>query len=79
MIAATFAAAGYELLKSGFSWYVTEVADYGTAFGNLATVALLIFWIYYGSLVFILGGEFAQVSTMRKASRVAVARFRTGT
>ncbi len=78
VIAASFAAVGHELLKGGFSWYATEVADYGSAFGNLATVALLIFWIYYGSLVFILGGEFAQVSTMRKASRVAVARFRTG-
>lgn len=74
-IAATFAAVGHELLKGAFSWYATEVADYGTAFGNLATVAVLFFWIYYGALVFILGGEFAQVSTMRKASRVGVVSF----
>ena len=75
VIAATFTALGHELLKTGFSWYATEVADYGSAFGNLATVAVLVFWIYYGSLVFILGGEFAQVSTMRKASRVGVVSF----
>ncbi|MDZ7780461.1 MAG: YihY/virulence factor BrkB family protein [Gemmatimonadota bacterium] len=74
-IAATFTALGYEVLKGAFSWYATEVADYGSAFGNMATVAVLFFWIYYGSLVFILGGEFAQVYTMRKASRVGVVSF----
>ena len=60
------------VLLTGFSWYATEVANYGTAFGNVATLAVLIFWIYYGSVVFILGGEVAQVYTMRKASRVQV-------
>ncbi len=71
-IAAAFAALCHELLKTGFSWYATEVANYTTAFGNMATLAVLIFWIYYGSIVFILGGEVAQVYTMRKASRVTV-------
>ncbi len=74
-VAATFSALVHEALKWGFSWYVTEIADYGSAFGNLATVAVLFFWIYYGSIVFILGGEVAQVYTMRKASRVGVMSF----
>jgi len=38
--------------------------------GNLATVAILFFWIYYEALVFILGGEVGQVYTMRKAAKV---------
>lgn len=75
LVAATFAAVAHEALKTGFSWYATEVADYGSALGNLATVAVFFFWIYYESLVFILGGEVAQVSTMRKASRVGVVTF----
>jgi len=79
MIAATFAAVAHESLKFGFSWYATEVANYGSTLGNLATVAVLFFWIYYESLVFILGGEVAQVSTMRKASRVGVANFESRT
>ena len=62
-----------------FSWYATEVANYGSTFGNLATVAVLFFWIYYESLVFILGGEVAQVYTMRRASRLGVVSFETGT
>ena len=77
-VAATFSALVHEALKWGFSWYVTEIADYGSAFGNLATVAVLFFWIYYGSVVFILGGEVAQVYTMRKASRAGVMSFEAG-
>mgnify|MGYP001826433554 CR=1 FL=1 len=75
IIAATFAAVAHESLKFGFSWYATEVANYGSTLGNLANVAVLLFWIYYESLVFILGGEVGQVSTMRKASRVGVVTF----
>lgn len=74
-VAATFAAIAHESLKFGFSWYATEVADYRSTLGNLANVAVLFFWIYYESLVFILGGEVAQVANMRKASRVGVERF----
>lgn len=76
-IAATFTAISHESLKYGFSWYVTELATFQTALGNLANVAVLFFWIYYESLVFILGGEVAQVANMRKASRVGVERFET--
>lgn len=78
-VAATFTAIAHESLKSGFSWYATEVANYGSTFGNLATVALLFFWIYYESLVFILGGEIAQVYTMRRASLLGVVSFEAGT
>lgn len=78
VIAATFTAISHESLKAGFSWYATEVANYGSTLGNLATVAVFFFWIYYESLVFILGGEIAQVSAMRKASRVGVVTFEGG-
>jgi membrane protein len=70
MVAATFTAVCHEALKHGFSWYATEVADYTSTWGNLATVAILFFWIYYEALVFILGGEVGQVYTMRKAAKV---------
>jgi membrane protein len=69
VVAATFTATCFELLKYGFGWYVTEVASYGSTYGNLITIAVLFFWIYYGAVVFILGGEIAQVWTMRKALR----------
>jgi membrane protein len=74
LIAATFTAVLHELLKEGFGWYVTEVANYRTTYGNLITLAVLIFWIYYESIGFILGGEAAQVWTMQRARRVRTRR-----
>lgn len=69
LVAATFAAVAHEALKFGFSSYVTEVANYTSTLGNLATAAILLLWIYYGALVFILGGEVAHVYTMLRARR----------
>ena len=71
-VAATVMAVSYELMKWGFGWYVTSVADYRSAYGNLATIVVLLFWIYYGSVVFVLSGEVAQVYTMRKARKVQI-------
>lgn len=80
LIAATFTAAIHEALTEGLSWYATSAADWDSLFGNLATVAVLFLWIYYEALVFILGGEIAQVYTMRKASRIQVREsFEVGT
>lgn len=72
LIAASFAAVLFELLKAGFGWYVTEVANYRSTYGNLISVAVLVFWIYYSAIGFILAGEVAQVSTMRRARRVQI-------
>ena len=66
-VAATFTALVHEMLKQGFSWYATEVADYTSTWDNLATVAILLFWIYYEAVVFILGGEIAQIYTTMRA------------
>lgn len=72
VVAATFTAVLHELLKAGFGWYVTELANYRTTYGNLITLAVLFFWIYYEAIGFILGGEVAQVWTMRRARRIQV-------
>jgi membrane protein len=69
LLAATCAAVVHEALKLGFGWYVTELANYRSTYGNLITLAVLFFWIYYEALVFILAAEFAQVWTMRRASK----------
>ncbi len=69
LTAATFTAALFEVLKLAFSWYVTRVANYGSTYGNIATFVVLVVWIYYSSIVFILGGEVAQVGAMRAVRR----------
>lgn len=66
LVAATFTAILFELMKEAFAWYVTNIAVFHTTYGNLATLIILIFWIYYLAVAFILGGEVAQVVAMRR-------------
>ena len=65
LIAATFTAVIFELMKQGFSYY-SQVADYSSVYGNLQFLLILILWIYYASVVFILGGEVGQVASMQR-------------
>jgi YihY family inner membrane protein len=67
---ATFAAVGFELLKELFAWYVTSVADYSNAYGGLAAGAVLFFWIYYSSIVFVLGGIVARTYEVRNEANM---------
>ena len=77
-IAATFSSLLHEAMKWAFSWYATDLAYYGSMLGNLTTGVVLFFWIYYGSIVFVLGGEVAQVyTTVRRASLADVMDFKT--
>jgi len=70
LTAATFTGVIFELTKYLFSWYMTNAANFTTVYGGLTAVAILFFWIYYGAVVFILGGEVAQVSTMNRTRRL---------
>ncbi len=65
-LAALVASAGYELLKAGFTWWVVEYADYGSFFFAFATLIVVVIAVYYGSAVFVLGGEVAQVAELRR-------------
>lgn len=76
IVAATFAAVLFELLKLAFGWYVTNIADYRSTYGNLAILVVLILWIYYSATVFILGGEVGQVFAMRRIRRQQKERLR---
>jgi len=66
LVAATVTALAHELLKAGFGWYVSSVADYRTPYGNLVSLAVLFFWVHYTSISFILGGEVAWVWNERR-------------
>jgi membrane protein len=72
---ATFTAVLFELMKRAFGLYVTSIADYRSVYGNFATFIILFLWIYYGSVVFVLGGEVGQVAAQRRARRAQKERF----
>jgi membrane protein len=68
-IAATFTALIGEILKFGFTWYVQNWAEFDRFWGNVTTFVVLVLWIYYTSVVFILGGEVAQVVAMQRTRK----------
>jgi membrane protein len=39
----------------GFTWYLTSVADYGSVYGNLATVIVVMEYLYLSSIAFLTG------------------------
>jgi membrane protein len=69
LVAGTFTSVVWEMLKGIFAWYVSNVADYASTYGALAALVILVFWIYYSSFVFILGGEVAQVYDLYRIRR----------
>lgn len=68
-VAALFAAISFELLKYGFTWYVTNWADYTNVFFAFATVVVVVIGLYYGSVLFLLGGEVAKAYERRRLAR----------
>jgi membrane protein len=58
--------AGWIVMSIGFGLYLREIASYNTIFGSLATVVVLIAYLYASALVF-LGG--VQVDAMVRKDR----------
>jgi membrane protein len=54
----------WTLLRIGFTWYATNVANYDTAFGPIsATISLLVF-LYFASVIVLLGAEVARANVL---------------
>ncbi|HUF51866.1 MAG TPA: YihY/virulence factor BrkB family protein [Longimicrobiales bacterium] len=68
LIAATFTAFTFELMKAGFGWYFANYATYRT-YGILANLAIVVIWVYYAAIAFILGGEVGQVASLQRIRR----------
>ena len=58
---ALFASLSYEIVKSLFSYYITNINDYTSIFGSLNTIVILMIWIWYTCFLFIFGAELAWV------------------
>lgn len=55
----------FELLKYLFAVYVLKVANYGRIYGAYATIVISIFYIYYLSVIFVVGAELGQIYSAR--------------
>ena len=61
---AVVAALLWTVLRFGFTYYATNIANYDSAFGPLSTGITLLVFLYFASLIVLLGAEFARASTL---------------
>jgi membrane protein len=61
---AIVAAVLWTLLRYGFTWYATSVANYESAFGPISTGITLLVFLYFASIIVLLGAEFARASAV---------------
>ena len=61
---AIVAALLWTILRFGFTYYATNVANYDSAFGPLSTGITLLVFLYFASVIVLLGAEFARASAL---------------
>ncbi len=75
LIAAVFASVSLELAKNVFSAIVKSFNPGSLYTGTIAAIVIVIVWTYYAALIFILGGEVAQVYELRRVRKLQRERF----
>jgi len=70
MIASVFTSFMLELAKRGFGAYVASFDPGSLYTGTLAALIIVVVWVYYAAMIFILGGEVAQVYELRRVRRL---------
>lgn len=53
--------AAWIIFSEIFSFYAAEIADYSRLYGSLATVALIMLWLYFCMYILFLGAELNEV------------------
>lgn len=59
----------FEIARTGYSYVVHHYDPASIYSGTLAAVIVVLFWVYYVALVFVFGGEVAQVYEQRHIER----------
>jgi membrane protein len=66
LVSAASAAILWELARQLFGIYIENVVTFNRIYGAYALVVVVAFWIYYTSIVFIIGAEIGQLYRERK-------------
>jgi membrane protein len=56
----------WEVAKQTFSWYVPRFAHFNKVYGSLGGVIILIVWVYYSSMVTVIGAEVSAIKAKVK-------------
>ena len=70
LLAAVFTSTMFEIAKNVFTTYVAEFNPGSSYTGTLYALVIVVFWVYYAAMIFILGGEVAQVYELRRVRRL---------
>ncbi|HEX2194257.1 MAG TPA: YihY/virulence factor BrkB family protein [Candidatus Limnocylindria bacterium] len=54
----------WTILRFGFTWYTTNVANYESAFGPISAAISLLVFLYFASVIVLLGAEVARASVI---------------
>lgn len=54
---ACFSTLGWFIVSIGFSYYVNNFARYRIIYGSIGAVIILLTWLYFSSIIIMLGGE----------------------
>ncbi len=68
LVSSLWAAILWETAKQGFGFYLHHFTTLGRIYGTYAIVVVVAFWIYYSSIVFIIGAEIGRLYSERKYS-----------
>ena len=60
-ISALWAAILWEIAKQAFGLYINNFASLGKIYGTYVLIVVVVFWIYYSSVIFLLGAEIGQL------------------
>ena len=61
--------AAWMILSAAFSYYVEKVAHYSMLYGSIATIVVVLLWLYMSGMVLILGAEFNGVLLSHREKR----------
>lgn len=74
LVAASAAAALFEVARYVFAVLVRHFDPSSLYTGTIAAIVAVVFWTYYGALLFLIGGEIAQAVELRRQELAALAR-----
>ncbi len=70
LLAAVFTSSMFEIAKNVFTAYVAEFNPGSIYTGTLYALVIVVFWVYYAAMIYLLGGEVAQVYELRRVRRL---------
>ncbi len=70
LLAAVFSGVLFELAKYAFRVVIMGLNPQSIYSGTIATLVIVVVWVYYAALIFLIGGEVGQVYELRRTRRL---------